>query len=240
MSIRDVPILLFLCIGPLGCSEYDAYVSERVKSMSAEGRQLIVLMDRVSKEYATCSAYFQLAPGYLERSGTGQAKDSDAWREYERRHRIALNLTEITTRVGRSSRDAEMDAGRRINHYNRHIRGYYDESDPSWEEVRGEFDARCNSATQDVAGTITNLLSHQQDDTFALCNSFPIGSDVSRLHLIADRYSLELMTRDPPLEEPEARRLTYCASFSMCDFACSLDVKDGLVIRSEHMGPPDD
>ena len=197
-------------------------------------------MDRASKEYAACSAYFQLAPGYLERSGTGQAKDSDTWREYERRHRIALNLTDITTRVGRSSQQANIVAGNRINHYNRHIRGYYDDSDPSWEEVHGAFDARCNSATQDVAGTITNLLSHQQDDTFALCNSFPIGSDASRLDLIADRYSLELMPRDPPLEEPGTWRRTFCAAFSMCDFACSLDVKDGLVIRSEHMGPPDD
>ncbi len=106
MSIRIALLVLFLCIGPVGCSEYSGYEdnefgqnfadavenplnSEKAKSLSAEGRELISLMDRVSKEYATCWAYFSVASGNLKRSGIGQSEESDALRLYKRNDRIA-------------------------------------------------------------------------------------------------------------------------------------------------------
>lgn len=62
-----------------------------------------------------------------------------------------------------------------------------------------------------------------------LCNNYPAGSRIDDLGKLEGTF---LLTQMGPLEDPGkpgAQKIIFCASLTMCDTSCSLEIEDRVV-----------
>ena len=71
--------------------------------------------------------------------------------------------------------------------------------------------------------------------TSELCDSYPIGSQVEEAGAIGESFGLDSSGSFGIDGRPGAARVIFCASFTMCDKACVLEIEDGRVIHSHHV-----
>jgi hypothetical protein len=78
-------------------------------------------------------------------------------------------------------------------------------------------------------------LFRQIQATSDLCDRYPIGSQVEEAGIIGESFGLDSRGPFKIDGRPGAARVIFCASFTMCDKACLLEIEDGRVTRSQHM-----
>jgi len=74
----------------------------------------------------------------------------------------------------------------------------------------------------------------QTRDVAEFCSTFPEGSRAESLFAVAQSFSGTLMASDKFADYPGPQQFVYCAPITMCDVSCSLEIKEGVVIKSEY------
>ncbi|MDX1402178.1 MAG: hypothetical protein R3245_09670 [Kiloniellales bacterium] len=83
-----------------------------------------------------------------------------------------------------------------------------------------------------IAGAIAvyiAVLMAQGRAAAKLCDSYPAGSRIEDVENIEGTY---LLTRMGPFEDPEnpgTGKVIFCASLTMCDTSCSIELEDRVV-----------
>ncbi len=62
-----------------------------------------------------------------------------------------------------------------------------------------------------------------------LCEDYPEGTPLESFDDIQGAFLLTPMGPLPDPERPGVEKTTYCAGLSMCDAACTIETKDGVV-----------
>ena len=70
-------------------------------------------------------------------------------------------------------------------------------------------------------------------DVEKLCTTYPVGSSADDILEVARGYSGRLMGPVEDKDKDETYHFVYCSAMTMCDVACSVDVENGVVIKSE-------
>ena len=73
----------------------------------------------------------------------------------------------------------------------------------------------------------------QNNAAASLCERYPEGTPLDDFDSVEGATLLSPRGPLPDPERPGVETITYCASLSMCDTACDLEIRDGAVIRSE-------
>lgn len=83
-------------------------------------------------------------------------------------------------------------------------------------------------------GVYVSVLVAQTRAAAKLCDSYPVGSGIEDLATLEGTFFLTQMgpTDDP--DSPGTKRVIFCASLTMCDTSCSLEVENGLVKFARH------
>ena len=67
----------------------------------------------------------------------------------------------------------------------------------------------------------------------SLCERYSVGTRINDWKNLEGSFFLTPMGHyDPKL--PRVQNLIFCASATMCDVSCSLEIENGLVTKSEH------
>ncbi len=85
-----------------------------------------------------------------------------------------------------------------------------------------------------VVGIYLVVLFAQIRAAANLCDSFPIGSQIESLEDIGGTF---LLTRMGPLRDPTrsgAEKVVFCASLTICETSCRLEIEDGRVKHARH------
>ena len=77
-------------------------------------------------------------------------------------------------------------------------------------------------------------LRTQSRDVAELCSVYPEGASVTNLAEIAGGYSGRLMGPFKLEDKPGTEAFIFCSPLTMCDVSCSLEIKDGVVIKSAY------
>ena len=80
------------------------------------------------------------------------------------------------------------------------------------------------------------VLMAQSDAAANLCENYAVGSTIADLEHLDGTF---LLTRMGPFDvpkDPGTQRVIFCASLTMCDTSCSLEVVDHVVKSAEFSG----
>ena len=66
-----------------------------------------------------------------------------------------------------------------------------------------------------------------------LCTTYAVGTSADDILEVARRGSGRLMGPVKEKDKDETYHFVYCSAMTMCDVACSVDVENGVVIKSE-------
>ena len=73
----------------------------------------------------------------------------------------------------------------------------------------------------------------QSQAAASLCDRYSVGTRIEDVENLEGTFLLSRMGRiNPDIRAPQ--NVIFCASMTMCDDSCSLEIEDGLVTKSEH------
>jgi len=79
----------------------------------------------------------------------------------------------------------------------------------------------------------TYSLNKQISDVETICSRYPVGASAKGILNIKNEYSVQYTGAYEIKNNPNARRATFCAAFTMCDVSCSLEYKNNVIIKSK-------
>lgn len=83
-------------------------------------------------------------------------------------------------------------------------------------------------------GVYISVLVAQTRAAANLCDSYPGGSRIEDLATLEGTFFL---TQMGPIDDPNisgTQKVIFCASLTMCDTSCSLEIEDGVVKLARH------
>jgi hypothetical protein len=67
-----------------------------------------------------------------------------------------------------------------------------------------------------------------------LCDNYPSGSRIENIEELEGTFFLTRMGPLPDPEKPGVETLIFCASLTMCDTSCNLEIEKGRVTQARH------
>ncbi len=76
-------------------------------------------------------------------------------------------------------------------------------------------------------------INKQISDVNEVCSLFPKGAKIGDLKEVEKRYSVRLRGPYEAKERPNSQFAIFCAHLTMCDAACMVEFKNGIVTGSK-------
>lgn len=67
-----------------------------------------------------------------------------------------------------------------------------------------------------------------------LCDNYPTGSRIENIEELEGTFLLTRMGPLPDPEKPGVETVIFCASLTMCDTSCNLEIENGRVTEARH------
>lgn len=67
-----------------------------------------------------------------------------------------------------------------------------------------------------------------------LCNKYSVGSVIGDIENLEGTFFLTRMASLPDPKNPAAQSVIFCASMTMCDTSCRLEIEDEVVTNSRY------